>query len=407
MTGDREDAAVGRVLVVDDTEANRDLLSRRVARLGHEVREADDGRRALEMMRAEPFDVVLLDLMMPGMSGFEVLEQMKASEELRHLRVIIVSAMEGSEAVTRCLQLGADDFLPKPFDRNVLAARLASSLARKQLHDRERLHLRSIERELEIGRQIQSAFLPRRLPEPAGWEIAALSQPARQVGGDFYDAFALPGPDGERIAVAVGDVCGKGVGAALFMALFRSLLRVTLQGGLGAGEGGAPAAGDGQALLAAVRATNDYVARTHGDTHMFATVFLGLLDPASGRLRYVNAGHEPPLLLAPGAPPRELAPTGPAVGLMPELPFAVGEAALAPGEVLVVLTDGVGEARDAAGGLYGEQRLRQLLAEPAASAAGLLRRIESAVGEFAGAAEPADDLTLLAVRRAESSVGSA
>src|SRR5206468_2350062 len=115
-------------------------------------------------------------------------------------------------------ELGAADYLPKPFNPVVLRARVAATLARKRLEDRERLHVRSLERELEIGREIQRDFLPDALPEAAGWEIAAVFQPARQVSGDFYDGF--PTADG-AIALVVADVCDKGVGAALYMALFR------------------------------------------------------------------------------------------------------------------------------------------------------------------------------------------
>jgi phosphoserine phosphatase RsbU/P len=166
MSGSGRDGATaaGRFLVVDDNENNRDLLARRVERLGHRVEKAENGRIALDRLRAEELDVVLLDIMMPEMDGYQVLEAIKADPHLRHLRVIMISAVEETESVTRCLALGADDYLPKPFDPAVLAARIGSSLDRKRLHDREKVHLRSIERELEIGREIQAGFLPAACP---------------------------------------------------------------------------------------------------------------------------------------------------------------------------------------------------------------------------------------------------
>src|SRR5207302_7545985 len=134
-------------------------------------------------------------------------------------------------------------------------------------------HARTLERELAIGHEIQLGFLPETIPEPAGWELRAYFRPARQVAGDFYDVFPLPGG---RIAIVLADVCGKGVGAALFMALFRSLFRALAEPQFAA------ASATSEGLRATVQGTNDYIARTHGRANMFATVFFAVLDPASG-----------------------------------------------------------------------------------------------------------------------------
>ncbi len=211
------------VLVVDDNEVNRDLLARRLQREGHRVGLAVDGLDALAKLRADAFDLVLLDIMMPGMDGYQVLEQLKADEALRHVPVILISALNDTDNMVKGISLGADDYLPKPFNPHILRARVNASLARKRLRDCEQLYARSLEREMDIAREIQAGFLPRRLPVYSGWDMAAYFQPARQVGGDFYDAFSLHG--GQRFAVVMADVCDKGVGAALFMALFRSFTR--------------------------------------------------------------------------------------------------------------------------------------------------------------------------------------
>jgi serine phosphatase RsbU (regulator of sigma subunit) len=150
-----------------------------------------------------------------------------------------------------------------------------------------------------------------------------VTRPAKQVGGDFYDAYVLPTG---QIALVLADVCDKGVGAALYMALFRSLLRATAE------EGGA----SDEVLSRSVRIVNDYIAKNHGRSNMFATVFFGLLDPATGALVYINGGHEPPALLAAGGAVRaRLAPTGPALGLMPGMTFRIERESLAPGRLLV------------------------------------------------------------------------
>ncbi|MCK7469827.1 MAG: SpoIIE family protein phosphatase [Desulfomicrobium escambiense] len=178
------------------------------------------------------------------------------------------------------------------------------------------------ERELEIGRKIQTGFLPAALPVPPGWEIAAHFQPALQVSGDFYDVFEMAG--GRCLAIVIADVCDHGVGSALFMALTRSLIRAfALQSAEPAGRG----PGRPSQLVAersrwtTVQQTNAYIADNHGEAGMFATLFLGILDPATGRLTYVNGGHEPPMFLRSGQPAAYLKATGLAVGAMPDAPF--------------------------------------------------------------------------------------
>jgi sigma-B regulation protein RsbU (phosphoserine phosphatase) len=381
----------GTILVVDDNELNRDLLSRRLRRDGHVVVVAEHGRAALDRLAQQPFDLVLLDIMMPELTGYEVLEIMKGDVELSHIPVVMITAATEEESIVRCLLLGADDHLPKPFNPTILRARVGSSLAKKRLHDAEQRHARSLERELEIGREIQLGFLPDEIPAPAGWELRAHFRPARQVAGDFYDAFALPGG---RVAIVLADVCGKGVGAALFMALFRSLFRALAEPQFAA------ASDVSEGLRATVQGTNDYIARTHGRANMFATVFFGVLDPASGTLEYVNAGHELPVVLAAdGGVRTRLSPTGPAVGLMPDLTFGVGRECIGRGETLLAYTDGVVDARNSAEESYGEERLMALLTETAATAEALLERVDVALGAHVADAAQFDDVAMLVARR--------
>ncbi|HET9799669.1 MAG TPA: SpoIIE family protein phosphatase [Gemmatimonadaceae bacterium] len=384
------DAATGVILVVDDNELNRDLLSRRLRREGHTVVVAEDGRAALDALARQPFDLVLLDIMMPELTGYEVLEILKKDEVLRHVPVVMITAATEDDSIVRCLALGAEDHLPKPFNPAILRARVGSSLAKKRLHDAEQRHARSLERELEIGREIQRGFLPDALPDAHGWELRAHFRPARQVAGDFYDAFELP--EG-RVALVLADVCGKGVGAALFMALFRSLLRALAEPEFAA----ASSVADG--VLATVRGTNDYIARTHGRANMFATAFFGVLDPARGTLDYVNAGHELPVVLDAGSRVRaRLAPTGPALGLMPGLSFAAATETLSPGETLFAFTDGVVDARTVGEDAYGEERLMAML-EQGGDASALLARVDAALDAHTAGAPAFDDVAMLAARR--------
>src|SRR5713226_7565348 len=168
----------GRILVVDDVEVNRDLLTRRLKQQGHAVATAENGRQALERVRGEEFDLVLLDIMMPEMDGYQVLEELQRDPALKHIPVIMISAVGEIESEVKCIEMGATDYLPKPFNTVLLKARVGATLEKKRLRDKERLYARSLEREMEIGREIQKSFLPEELPHVAGWEIAARFVPA-------------------------------------------------------------------------------------------------------------------------------------------------------------------------------------------------------------------------------------
>jgi sigma-B regulation protein RsbU (phosphoserine phosphatase) len=285
-----------------------------------------------------------------------------------------------------------------------LASQAAVALHNRNLREQERSLLR-YKRELQIGREIQASFLPQSIPQPPGWDIEARFQPAHEVAGDFYDVF--PAPHG-RIGLIIADVCDKGLGAALFMSSLRSLLRAFLQqhyyfaaqhnpsGSKATGEQDS----DEDALLDVVRLTNAYVGGNHGETHVFATLFFGILDPHTGTLSYVNCGHLPPLLQGADGTITPLMPTGPAVGLLPDATFTAGQVQLNPGARLLAFTDGVTEARDAQGQHFGAARLQeQLLAQPDTGAAALLARVVTAVGAHLDDADPSDDIALLAVRR--------
>jgi len=181
----------GSLLVVDDDEGNRTMLSRRLVRLGYQVAVAEGGRRALAALRAGRFDLLLLDIEMPEMNGYEVLERLKADPALRDIPVIVLSASDGTERVARCIEMGAEDYLPKPFDPVLLQARIGASLEKKRLRDREVSYLRQIQEEKQRSDDLLHIILPHDVVEEL--KITNRVQPRRfeNVGLLFCDIVAF------------------------------------------------------------------------------------------------------------------------------------------------------------------------------------------------------------------------
>jgi len=384
-----------KILIVDDEPFNVDYLEQELEDSSYKTVSAVNGQDALNKVQSESPDLILLDIMMPIMDGFQVLSRLKVNPATRDIPVIVISANNDLQSVVKGIQLGAEDYLPKPFEPVLLHARISSSLEKKRLRDLQQLYLKSLERELEIGREIQQGFLPSKLPRVDGWEIAVCFKAAREVAGDFYDAFLLP--DGNLVCV-IGDVCGKGVGAALFMTLFRSLIRATSTTDVFH-------SGKDQVLTPAERVshvisfTNNYIAETHGDTNMFATVFIGILNLQDGTLTFINCGNEPPLLLGKGGAVTTLEPTGPVVGLIREANFSVKEISMEGNDLLLAFTDGIPDARNMDGVFFDNERLLDLLNGGETTAAALVKNIEAHLYQFIGTANQFDDITLLAVKR--------
>lgn len=293
---------------------------------------------------------------------------------------------------------------------------VAESVARQAalvLHNRDlqRRHekLLRYEREIGIARDIQSGFFPQTLPQLADWEVAASIQTAREVGGDFYDAFMLPSG---KLIFLVADVCGKGVAAALFTALFRTLLRGFIQQfyqlhemerRMTANETGKRPSPlrDLQGLVNAVEQTNYYVTTIHERSYMFVTLFMGMLDPKSGQLMYVNCGHNPPLLFNGTTVRQVLSPTGPAIGLQPGATFDVATLRLDSGDFLLVYTDGLTEARDENGRFLTTTPIYNLINTPPGpqNAHTFINKLRTQTLDHISPNEPADDITILALQR--------
>jgi len=291
-----------------------------------------------------------------------------------------------------------------------IASQIAGAIDNARLHEQTQKAKEIAERDLEIGRRIQTGFFPAALPELPGWKIASYFQAARQVAGDFYDAFELPG---NYIGLVIGDVCDKGVGSALFMALFRSLIRVfsgqmCLHGlPLVQDEAGVCIEVDSQVTcnmeqinaLKAVALTNDYIAKQHSEMNMFATLFFGVLDSASGLMCYINGGHDPPFIIGTSGIRQKLHPTGPAVGFIPDAKFTIQQVQFEPGEIFLGYTDGVSEALAPNGAMFTKKRLISLVEKKSYTASGILKCIKDKLLVHINNAKQVDDITMIAVQR--------
>ena len=261
------------------------------------------------------------------------------------------------------------------------ASRGLSEILRTQRLEQEISERERIEQELRVARTIQQASLPKEVPTLQGWQISPFYQPAREVGGDFYDFFELPNG---RLGIVVGDATGKGVPAALVMASARSMLRAVAQNSESPGD--------------VLRRVNDTLV-TDIPPNMFVTCFYAILDPNSGSLTYANAGHDLPYVHQ-GDSAEELRARGMPLGLMPQMSYEEKEIVFEAGEAALLYSDGLVEAHDPKGEMFGFPRLRALVAEHGAEESSLgdflLEKLYTFVGE---GWEQEDDITLLTLVR--------
>jgi len=281
----------------------------------------------------------------------------------------------------------------------IIALHIASAVANARTHVEIEKAKEIAEKDLEIGSTIQAGFFPKKLPIPPGWEIVPYFKSARQVAGDFYDVFKLAGE--KYTCIVIADVCDKGVGAALFMALIRSLMRAFLVQGFNHGSVSWKSSNnDADAVLVeAVLQANNYIAKTHEDDGMFATLFVGVLNPETGWLKYVNCGHESPVIIAGETITTQLKPTGPALGAMPDVIFTVKQYRLGRGEMFFAFTDGLTDAENEERELFTRGRLLASVESSNESAQKLVERIKNELFSHIASADQFDDITMVAMSR--------
>lgn len=375
------------ILVVDDAPANLQALSALLRTKGYQVRVALDGLHALELLKRRPPDLVLLDIMMPGIDGFGVLQQMKADAETRYIPVIMISALSELENVIRCIEMGAEDYLPKPFNPTLLHARIGACLEKKSLRDAEQGHLRMIEEtQRRLAAELAEAahYVRSILPEPTLSPLAVdwRYQPSTELGGD---AFGYHWIDPEHFAVYLLDVCGHGVGASLLSVTAINVIR----------SGSLPGTDfrDPGAVLTALN--NAFPMERQNN--MYFTVWYGVYHAPTRTMRYSSGGHPPALLLDSGSPsPRRLRTPGLFVGAMEGLQYETLSCAALPGARLVVLSDGCYEVQDAAGQVMEFEAFEQFMQQNG-TAPDALDRLLVWIRQRHGEGPLADDFSIVRV----------
>jgi sigma-B regulation protein RsbU (phosphoserine phosphatase) len=380
-----KDLSESRILIVDDVKANVDVLVEAL-RDEYKLGVALDGAAALRSVEKNPPDLVLLDIVMPGLDGYEVCRQLRAHEPTREMPVMFLSALEDVKNKARGFEVGGNDYLTKPFEVLEVKARVRSLIKAKAYADAVR---EALARDLRIAREIQMGILPADLAaatKGTDLDVHAVIEPAREVGGDLYEVLRA---SDQRVVVALGDVSGKGIPAALFMAVAVTVLRTL-----------ARQIAEPDEIL---RRLNDELAEQN-PRGMFVTLQCLVFDLDQRRVLCAGAGHHQLAIVSPGHPPRLAFPSsGRPAGLMPFNPIERQTLSLEAGDTFVLFSDGVSEAMNPDDDFYGEERLLAALAATAEmTTAETVTRVLADVRRFAAGAKQSDDITLIAARYAPS-----
>ena len=386
-----------KILAVDDEVDILQLIEMTLISDGFEVVTASNGIEALEKARIHMPDLILLDLMMPEMDGFEVIENLKQAPEMRDIPVVMLTARAQAHERIEGLSAGADDYIVKPFELEELRLRIESILA----HTRKTKYINPLigalgdwftedgveqfAEHLRTASAIQQHLLPQSEPQLAGFDISGLLESSMSISGDFYDFIPL---EDNRLGIVIADVRGKGIPAALLMVMIRTSLRLVCR------EDISPSS--------VLKRVNDLlVIDTAPD--FFATIVYGILDPKSMTFTYSNAGHCYPMLLR-GEKIEELQTGGMILGCFGFAEFETETIELESGDKILFYTDGLTEAEfEAEGEFYGEERLEQVFKKNSNLPADeLCKKIREDLFGFCGTNQQKDDITIVAIKASTS-----
>ena len=373
------------ILIVDDNPANVEILQMRLAANDYEIISASDGEAGLAMARERLPDLILLDIMMPKMDGFEVCRRLKGDSSLPFMPIIMVTAKTDSKDVVAGLEAGGDEYLTKPVDHAALVARVKSMLRIKSLHDTVLEQSAQLQAQLETATRIQSLFWPDIPQLTGGSHIWAAAVPAAYVSGDLYDV--IPVPDGSLLAY-VADVSDKGVPAALVMAALSTKIRSEAR--------------NKYEIDTLLETVNNSLYRLTSEEGFFATIVIARYWPNSGKTQIGLAGHLQPLWIVEkgiGDLPQI---NGISLGVTPDLQYEKKEIMLSPGESVLLFTDGIIEAENEDNELFGNERLLDAIRNIKGPPWG--DKLLGSVSHWQGAAPISDDLTILEIWRDKESI---
>jgi serine phosphatase RsbU (regulator of sigma subunit) len=397
-----------RILVVDDKEANVRLIEGMLRVAGYVcVESTTDPTKVIELHRKNRYSLILLDLQMPVMDGFQVMEGLKEIEEDGYLPVLVITAQPDHKL--RALEAGAKDFVSKPFDLAELRARVHNILEVRLLHletktyskaledtvreleaSREVIRLKTLEeqkrseQELALAQQTQESLLPRFLPQFENFHIHAFNSPTRYVGGDFYDFLQLS--SGEWMGV-LADVSGKGMSAALLSSMVLGALSMEFRAGTPPGE--------------ALNRVNRLLCEKSLPSQ-FVTLFVFLLGP-DGTGKFISAGHNPAYLFrAATGKIEELVSDAFVLGMFDFASYQSGALHLSKGDILVVYSDGLTDAQNEQEELFGEERLLEIIRQEAPSGGQALEhKFLNAIEEFTQGTPQTDDITFRVIEKCQ------
>ncbi|MEM8672900.1 MAG: SpoIIE family protein phosphatase [Cyanobacteria bacterium P01_G01_bin.67] len=396
------------VLIVDDSVTNRKFLARQVEAQNYQVATASNGKQAIQMIQTGSFDLILLDIIMPEIDGYEVLEWIRESP-WQHIPTIMISALDEIDSVVKCIEMGAADYLAKPFNSTLLKARLGACLEQKRLRDLESTHIRKLAQanqkirklnnclqaentrlitELEITQRLQTMLLPkeRELNQIKALEIAGFSESAAEVGGDYYDVLQHQG----RITIGIGDVSGHGLESGVLMLMVQTAVRTLIENN---------ETNPKQFFEVLNRTIYKNLQRMDSDKNLS----LSLVDYYDGTLR-ISGQHEEMLIVRTGGIIERIdtVDLGFPIGLEETIADFVFQAQipLEPKEVVVLYTDGITEAENHAGVHYGlEQLCRVVKRNWQLSAQEIRQAVIQDWRSYIGVEEVYDDITLVIFKR--------
>mgnify|MGYP001104346299 CR=1 FL=1 len=384
-----------KLLVVDDEEVIRTFLNYHLQK-EYTVQTACDGADAIEKVKEFKPDLFIIDSSMPKMSGPELVTQLRQIKEFNTIPIIMLTAKDNIKDKVEGFACGVDDYVTKPFNWIELMARINVFLKKSQKTKYVNTFMNSFGNmmnendltqftdDLKVASRIQLNLMPNVFPEHPNFDFGAKMIPAKQVGGDFYDFIQL---DNSRIAICIGDISGKGISAALLMVMVRTLIRTLLS--------------EKFSVVKVCNKINSMILRDVG-MGKFVTMFLGILNLDTKRFEsYVNAGHLPPFILKKDMSLQTLDSTGPFLGAFPDIEIADANYDFADGDLLLLYTDGVTEAKKDENDFFGEENLIEILKKNySLKAPEIISEIIRNLSTFAES--QSDDITIVAVKNTDT-----